>query len=79
MPLPLCCLGLQAMKDPNPLVRETTAWTIGRVFEFQHDASDANIPELITRETLPAVAEVCCVLLLQAILSCELRHVGKLL
>jgi hypothetical protein len=46
------------MKDPHPYVRDTTAWTIGRVFEFQHDASDANIPELITRETLPQVAPV---------------------
>jgi hypothetical protein len=54
----LRCVVLQAMKDPHPYVRDTTAWTIGRVFEFQHDASDANIPELITRETLPQVAPV---------------------
>lgn len=52
---------LQAMKDPHPYVRDTTAWTISRVFEFQHDAGDANVPELITRETLPQVAQVCCV------------------
>lgn len=49
------------MKDPHPYVRDTTAWTISRVFEFQHDASDANVPELITRETLPQVAQVCVV------------------
>lgn len=48
------------MKDPHPYVRDTTAWTISRVFEFQHDAGDANVPELITRETLPQVAQVCC-------------------
>jgi hypothetical protein len=48
------------MKDPHPYVRDTTAWTISRVFEFQHDAGDANVPELITRETLPQVAQVSC-------------------
>lgn len=52
------CLFTQAMKDPHPYVRDTTAWTISRVFEFQHDASNANVPELITRETLPQVAQV---------------------
>lgn len=46
------------MKDANPYVRDTTAWTIGRVFEFQHDASNTDVPELITRETLPQVAQV---------------------
>jgi hypothetical protein len=47
------------MKDPHPYVRDTTAWTIGRVFEFQHDAGNTDVPELITRETLPQVAQVC--------------------
>jgi hypothetical protein len=46
------------MKDPHPYVRDTTAWTIGRVFEFQHDAGNTEVPELITRETLPQVAQV---------------------
>lgn len=46
------------MKDPHPYVRDTTAWTIGRVFEFQHDAGNTDVPELITRETLPQVAQV---------------------
>eukprot|EP00878_Enallax_costatus_P011619 GHUV01012128.1.p1 GENE.GHUV01012128.1~~GHUV01012128.1.p1 ORF type:complete len:603 (+),score=213.52 GHUV01012128.1:279-2087(+) len=49
---------LQAMKDPNPYVRDTTAWTIGRVFEFQHDASNTEVPPLITQETLPQVVQV---------------------
>lgn len=49
---------MQAMKDQHPYVRDTTAWTIGRVFEFQHDASNTDVPELITRETLPQVAQV---------------------
>ncbi|KAF8069441.1 KPNB1 [Scenedesmus sp. PABB004] len=49
---------LAAMKDPHPYVRDTTAWTIGRVFEFQHDAGNSDVPELITRETLPQVAQV---------------------
>lgn len=49
---------LAAMKDPHPYVRDTTAWTIGRVFEFQHDAGNTDVPELITRETLPQVAQV---------------------
>lgn len=48
------------MKDPHPYVRDTTAWTIGRVFEFQHDAGNTDVPELITRETLPQVAQVGC-------------------
>eukprot|EP00775_Hariotina_reticulata_P014411 gene14411-14517_t len=46
-----------AMTDPNPYVRDTTAWTIGRVFEFQHDAGNQDMPELITRETLPQVVQ----------------------
>jgi hypothetical protein len=46
------------MTDPNPYVRDTTAWTIGRVFEFQHDAGNQDMPELITRETLPQVVQV---------------------
>eukprot|EP00879_Flechtneria_rotunda_P012371 GHRR01012918.1.p1 GENE.GHRR01012918.1~~GHRR01012918.1.p1 ORF type:complete len:702 (+),score=217.59 GHRR01012918.1:232-2106(+) len=49
---------LVAMKDPHPYVRDTTAWTIGRVFEFQHDAGNADVPELITKDTLPGVAQV---------------------
>jgi hypothetical protein len=59
------------MKDPHPYVRDTTAWTIGRVFEFQHDAGNTDVPELITRETLPQVAQVrprcvvLCVVLLE--------------
>lgn len=57
-PLSCCCYCLQAMKDPHAYVRDTTAWTIARVFEFQHNAADPNIPELITRDTLPQVAQV---------------------
>jgi hypothetical protein len=54
----LLFLNLQAMKDPHPYVRDTTAWTIARVFEFQHDVGNATVPELITRDTLPGVVQV---------------------
>ncbi|MEW5305276.1 MAG: hypothetical protein WDW38_005680 [Sanguina aurantia] len=47
---------LQAMKDPHPTVRDTTAWTIGRIFEFLHDAHIE--PSIITRDTLPPLISV---------------------
>jgi hypothetical protein len=60
MPPSVAAVGfLQAMKDPHPYVRDTTAWTIARVFEFQHDVGNATVPELITRDTLPGVVQVC--------------------
>mmetsp|Transcript_36758 Transcript_36758/g.92846 ORF Transcript_36758/g.92846 Transcript_36758/m.92846 type:complete len:881 (-) Transcript_36758:305-2947(-) len=47
---------LQAIKDPHPYVKDTTAWTIGRIFEFLHDNTIE--PSLITRETLPPIMAV---------------------
>lgn len=47
---------LQAMKDAHPYVRDTTAWTVGRCFEFLHDAGDPDVPPLVTQESLPPVA-----------------------
>ena len=41
---------LAALKDPNPAVKNTTAWTIGRMFEFVHGADGA--PPLITPANL---------------------------
>ncbi len=46
----------QALQDPNPSVRDTTAWTLARVFEFLHGAEIS--PPLITQETLPPVIAV---------------------
>eukprot|EP00195_Chlamydomonas_chlamydogama_P009742 CAMPEP_0202900576 /NCGR_PEP_ID=MMETSP1392-20130828/11916_1 /ASSEMBLY_ACC=CAM_ASM_000868 /TAXON_ID=225041 /ORGANISM="Chlamydomonas chlamydogama, Strain SAG 11-48b" /LENGTH=865 /DNA_ID=CAMNT_0049586993 /DNA_START=281 /DNA_END=2875 /DNA_ORIENTATION=+ len=47
---------LQAMKDPHPYVKDTTAWTIGRIFEFVHSVDIE--PPIITRDTLPPVIAV---------------------
>ncbi|KAG1660011.1 hypothetical protein FOA52_009831 [Chlamydomonas sp. UWO 241] len=47
---------LQAMSDPHPYVKDTTAWTIGRVFEFMH-SSDIE-PPIVTQETLPPIIAV---------------------
>jgi importin subunit beta-1 len=46
---------LQAMKDQKVQVRHTTAWTIGRIFEFVH-GSGAN-PPVITPANLPPIIE----------------------
>ncbi len=46
----------QAMNDPHPHVKDTTAWTIGRIFEFLHSPDIE--PPLITSETLPPIVSV---------------------
>ena len=44
-----------ALTDPNPLVKNTTAWTVGRIFEFVH-GSDLN-PPLLNQENLQGVVQ----------------------
>ena len=53
-----CVRLLQALKDPNPQVRDSTAWTVGRVFEFLHTPKDKTIPQLVNKDNLPAVVQV---------------------
>lgn len=45
---------LSALSDTNPLVKNTTAWCLGRIFEFVHGYLE---PPLITQENLPVVVE----------------------
>ncbi len=45
---------LSALSDTNPLVKNTTAWCLGRMFEFVHGSLD---PPLMTPENLPLVVE----------------------
>lgn len=47
---------LQAMKDPFSQVRTTTAWTIGRIFEFVHGVDPQ--PPIITGSNLPQIMQV---------------------
>jgi importin subunit beta-1 len=46
---------LAALKDPHPYVRDTTAWTLGRAFEFLHDAGNPGVPALVTQDNLPPI------------------------
>ncbi|KAK4270497.1 hypothetical protein QN277_023527 [Acacia crassicarpa] len=60
------------MKDPNNHVKDTTAWTLGRMFEFLHDSAletpiitQANCQQIITvllqsMKDVPNVAEKAC-------------------
>ena len=49
---------LTALQDPVAFVRDTTAWTVGRVLEFLHDAgAGSDVPPLITKDNLPAVVQ----------------------
>ncbi|KAL5551558.1 hypothetical protein UlMin_001734 [Ulmus minor] len=60
------------MKDPNNHVKDTTAWTLGRIFEFLHGSTletpiitQANIQQIITvllqsMKDVPNVAEKAC-------------------
>jgi importin subunit beta-1 len=44
------------MQDPHPHVKDTTAWTIGRIFQFLH-STDIE-PPLITPDSLPPIMTV---------------------
>ncbi|XP_042378645.1 importin subunit beta-1-like [Zingiber officinale] len=47
---------LNVMKDQNSHVKDTTAWTLGRIFEFLHSASSEY--SVLTAATLPRVMSV---------------------
>ncbi|KAH9556956.1 hypothetical protein CY35_07G060100 [Sphagnum magellanicum] len=47
---------LSAMKDENNHVKDTTAWTLGRIFEFLH-GPNVQFP-VITQENLPMILTV---------------------
>ncbi|CAM6048030.1 unnamed protein product [Sphagnum compactum] len=47
---------LSAMKDENTHVKDTTAWTLGRIFEFLH-GPNVQFP-VITQENLPLILAV---------------------
>lgn len=47
---------LNAMKDQNSHVKDTTAWTLGRIFEVLH--SPATAQSVITATTLPRIMSV---------------------
>ncbi|GMH44988.1 hypothetical protein BSKO_12945 [Bryopsis sp. KO-2023] len=47
---------LNATKDPDPRVRNTTAWTIGRIFEFVHGPDSGQT--LISNQNLPQINQV---------------------
>lgn len=46
-------------QDPHSHVKDTTAWTLGRIFEFLHDHTIE--PPIITRDTLPPIVSVLLV------------------
>ncbi|WOL16302.1 importin subunit beta-1-like [Canna indica] len=47
---------LNAMKDQNSQVKDTTAWTLGRIFEFLHSTS--NDSQVLTIANLPRIISV---------------------
>ncbi|WOL16301.1 importin subunit beta-1-like [Canna indica] len=47
---------LNAMKDQNSQVKDTTAWTLGRIFEFLHSTS--NDSQVLTLANLPRIISV---------------------
>lgn len=63
---------LSAMKDQNSHVKDTTAWTLGRIFEFLHSSDEdssvmtqANLPIIVgvlleSIKDVPNVAEKVC-------------------
>ncbi|CAI7750631.1 unnamed protein product [Closterium sp. NIES-53] len=58
VPLVNSALGfmLNAMKDENAHVKDTTAWTLGRIFEIVHGSSPEN--PIINATNLPAILAV---------------------
>ncbi|GFR39763.1 hypothetical protein Agub_g247 [Astrephomene gubernaculifera] len=46
---------VNALKDPNRIVRETTAWTLGQVFEQVHGCEPDNAAPIVSKEMLPSL------------------------
>ena len=66
------CIHYSLVKDPNNHVKDTTAWTLGRMFEFLHSSvvgtsiiNEGNCQQIITvllqsMKDVPNVAEKAC-------------------
>lgn len=47
---------MKALGDPHPCVRDTTAWAMGRVFEFIHEHCRA----MFDRNNMPQIVALLC-------------------
>jgi importin subunit beta-1 len=47
----------QGLHDEHPMVRRTTLWTLGRIFEFLHVATSAGQPSLVTAQNIGGIVD----------------------